>query len=547
MVESNCIQELLKESPEKYSLMIEASTDMIFAVDLKGNFLFANNAFKKNLDYSVHEIKQINGFQLVHPEDLIVVKEQFAQLLEGKTVDNMEYRYKKRNGTYVHISNNASPIFDSQGNVEGAFGVARDISQRRKAEEELRKSRAELNHQVKCRTAELLTVNRKLMKEIAEHKKTEKKLRESEEKYRTIFESFYDVYYRTDKEGLITIVSPSLRSHAGHDPKEVIGRPVTDFFLNPSDREAFTEKIKESGYVNDEELKLLAKDGRVIDVSVSAKMVLGKDGRPEGVEGVLRDITKRKQTEKELVEAKDYAEKTLRKLKEIQTKMVQRERMAALGELSASVAHEVNNPLNVASGYAQMMLMEEDTDPEVKKTAEIINKHVKRASNIIDQLLKFSRQAKPEMKKINVNEAIENDLVLLQHQLALNSVKLKRQITSKPLFIYADSSQIQQVFHNLIVNASQAMQEGGTLAIRSGAKNGNAEISFTDTGCGIPKKDQSKLFEPFYSTKEKGTGLGLSIVYRIIAAHKGRIDVKSEVGKGSEFTVILPIKEKTLK
>ena len=164
MVESNCIQELLKESPEKYSLMIEASTDMIFAVDLKGNFLFANNAFKKNLDYSVHEIKQINGFQLVHPEDLIVVKEQFAQLLEGKTVDNMEYRYKKRNGTYVHISNNASPIFDSQGNVEGAFGVARDISQRKKAEEELRKSRAELNHQVKCRTAELLTVNRKLMK-----------------------------------------------------------------------------------------------------------------------------------------------------------------------------------------------------------------------------------------------------------------------------------------------------------------------------------------------------------------------------------------------
>ena len=119
----------LKKTAEKYKFLVETSSDMIFTVDLGGNFLFANKAFKKSLGYSLREIKKINGFSLVHPEDLVKVKEQFAQLIEGKNVENMEYRYKRKNGSYIYILNDAAPVFDSQRNVIAAFGVARDITQ----------------------------------------------------------------------------------------------------------------------------------------------------------------------------------------------------------------------------------------------------------------------------------------------------------------------------------------------------------------------------------------------------------------------------------
>jgi len=264
-------------------------------------------------------------------------------------------------------------------------------------------------------------------------------------------------------------------------------------------------------------------------------------------ERLKREITERKKAEKESFKAKDKAVSALRDLRDVQEKMLLREKMAALGELSAGVAHEVNNPLNIVSGYVQMLLMDENVDTEVKKTSEIIIEQIERAENITDKLLRFSKQTKPEIKRINVNEAIEYVLVLLQHQLNLNDIKVVRPRSSEPIFLYADLSQLQQAFHNLIVNASQAMPEGGKLTIRTKVKDNNIKINFADTGCGIPKKNMSKLFEPFFSTKEEGTGLGLSIVFGIIEAHKGRIEVKSEVGEGSIFTIILPIEKKALK
>lgn len=141
ITEHKKVEEKLKKSEERYRTLIETSNDMIFTVDSRGNFLFTNKAFEKILGYSDEEIKKINGFELVHPQDLKIVKKQFAQLLKGKNMDNMEYRYKTKDGSYIHILNNASPIFDSQGNVVSAFGIARDITERKRAEEALRKSK----------------------------------------------------------------------------------------------------------------------------------------------------------------------------------------------------------------------------------------------------------------------------------------------------------------------------------------------------------------------------------------------------------------------
>lgn len=146
--------------------------------------------------------------------------------------------------------------------------------------------------------------------DITERKRTEMALRESEDKYRAIFESLHDVYYRTDRQGLVTIISPSVRSQAGYDPEDVIGHPVTDFYFHPSDREIFNTNLREAGIINDYELKLKAKDGRIIDVSTSSKIVFGKDGKPIGVEGILRDITERKRAEEAVQHAKKEWETT---------------------------------------------------------------------------------------------------------------------------------------------------------------------------------------------------------------------------------------------
>jgi len=316
-IERSQREELLKESEKKYRMLVESSTDMLFTVDLKGNYLFVNRAFEQSLGYTKEQIKRINGFALVHPDDIELVRQQFAQIISGKTADNMEYRYKTKEGKYIHILNNAVPIFDSQGNIVAALGIARDISYRKKIEEELRKARDKLGERVVERTAQLLAANKKLSEEIKERRRIEEELRKSEEKYRAIFESFYDVYYQTDKEGLITIISPSVKTQAGYDPEDVIGHPVTDFYLHPDDREKFMQELKETGTVNDYELKLKAKDGRVIEVSASSNLVFDTEGKPVGVEGVLRDITKRKRAEMALKESEEKYRDLVENLSEV--------------------------------------------------------------------------------------------------------------------------------------------------------------------------------------------------------------------------------------
>ncbi len=310
-------EQILRESEKKYRLLVESSADMMFIVDIKGGFLFVNRAFKKCLGYSKKEMKRISGFALVHPEDLEKVKSQFAQIISGKAVDNMEYRYKTKEGHYIHILNNAAPITDAQGDVVAALGIARDISPRKRMEEELQRAHDELEQRVAVRTDELLRMNEKLNSEIIERKRIEKELRKSEEKYRTIFESFHDVYYQTDKEGLVTIISPSVRARAGWDPEEIIGHPVTDFFLNPDDRDVMLQKLKEYGAVNDHELTLKAKNGRVVETSVSAQIMTGKDGQPIGVEGILRDITERKYAEEALRESEEKYRDLVENLSEV--------------------------------------------------------------------------------------------------------------------------------------------------------------------------------------------------------------------------------------
>jgi two-component system NtrC family sensor kinase len=220
--------------------------------------------------------------------------------------------------------------------------------------------------------------------------------------------------------------------------------------------------------------------------------------------------------------------------------------MAAIGELAAGVAHEINNPLTGVLTFSSLMLKKVDENHPWKKDLENIVQQTTRCRNIVRGLLDFARQRKPDKKEWDIHILIDRTVTLVENQARFQNIKIVKEFGTGIPMLFVDGDQIQQVFMNIIINAADAMAEDkGTLTIKTNMKDGIAEVSFTDTGCGMTKENLSKLFAPFFTTKEtgKGTGLGLAISYGIIQSHNGDIDVWSEKGKGSTFRIKLPIEK----
>ncbi len=231
-------------------------------------------------------------------------------------------------------------------------------------------------------------------------------------------------------------------------------------------------------------------------------------------------------------------------LQRVQDQLIRAGKMAAIGELAAGVAHEINNPLTGVLTFSSLMLKKVDENHPWKKDLENIVQQTTRCRNIVRGLLDFARQRKPDKKEWDVHRLIEQTLTLVEKQAPFQNIKIKKEFNPSIPLLFVDGDQIQQVFMNIILNAADAMTEnGGTLTIQTALQDGMATVAFTDTGCGIPKEHLPKLFDPFFTTKQtgKGTGLGLAISYGIIQSHNGDIEVESEVGKGSTFRVKLPV------
>ena len=239
-----------------------------------------------------------------------------------------------------------------------------------------------------------------------------------------------------------------------------------------------------------------------------------------------------------------------RSLKETQAALIQSEKMSAFGQLSAGIAHEVKNPLAGILGYTQLTLKQAKGEEGVYKNLKIIEQETRRCNSIIENLMKFARQDKPELKPLAINDVIEDSLVLVDHQMGISQVTLEKDLAEGLPEIRGDTNQLIQVLMNLMINAQQAMDgKPGTIAIKSGLPNaGVVEVRISDTGPGMSEEVSSKIFEPFFTTKEsgKGTGLGLSVTYGIIKDHGGNIKVESEPGEGSTFIITFPFTTKTV-
>jgi len=232
--------------------------------------------------------------------------------------------------------------------------------------------------------------------------------------------------------------------------------------------------------------------------------------------------------------------KTTEELKLTQAQMIQAAKLAAVGELAGGIAHEINNPLQILLGHIQLIQLGRD----LPKRIEIVKEQVEKISQIVRRLLNFSRKVPEDFKlePVNINFAIQEMTTFMSYQFKYNDIELILKLDPALPLVYGNKIYLQQVFLNLMINAKDAMPEGGKLVIETKLENGNVIIKFSDTGIGIPDDIKDKIFEPFFTTKgSKGTGLGLSISRWIIRKHNGEIKVESQQGKGSTFTITLPL------
>jgi signal transduction histidine kinase len=242
----------------------------------------------------------------------------------------------------------------------------------------------------------------------------------------------------------------------------------------------------------------------------------------------------------ELEEKISTLEKMNRELKETQEQLIRSAKLASMGELAAGVAHEIDNPLSVISGNIQLLLNKIEKGDSSREELGIIQRASERCGKIVESLLEYSRISQYKVEPLNVNELIEETLSLVEYQTSLQNIDIKKHLDPQLPQVKADADRIRQVFLNLLLNAKDAMSQGGELTLTTKKEGKFVEIEFKDTGCGIPEEDIPKLFNPFFSTKEKGTGLGLSVSQRIMENHRGDIRVRGKLGEGSVFTVVLP-------
>lgn len=233
----------------------------------------------------------------------------------------------------------------------------------------------------------------------------------------------------------------------------------------------------------------------------------------------------------------------LETVRQTEEQLRQAEKLSELGLMAAGIVHELNNPLTAVLGYSQLILQELEKDDPHRQDVQKIESATLQCRKIIQGLLKFSRQEEPRFALVDINDIVEDSIDAVAHQFKFAGIGIIKNLTPNLDKIFADKNQLEEVFVNIINNAKDATPPGGTLTVSTESVKNEIKVKFADTGIGIPKEVMNKIFNPFFTTKQpgEGTGLGLSVAHGIVKKHNGRIKVESEVGKGSTFTVILPV------
>ncbi|MFH1867897.1 MAG: PAS domain S-box protein [Candidatus Omnitrophota bacterium] len=362
--------------------------------------------------------------------------------------------------------------------------------------------------------------------DITDSKHSEDNLAAQSERLRNIFTSIRDyALITTNLDDKITYYG---RSSAGLFGWSEDATLMDISILFPEDdRDSAKVRIRQSideiGRF-EEEVELLSSGDRLFPAMLTANALLDKENNRAGYVYIARDITQRKKLESQIIQS---------------------EKLAAIGQLAAGVAHEMNNPLLVILGRLDMLSMEDEKiSPEIKHTVEIIKTQSIRMRDIVDRLLTYSRPKASHMIYLDIQEILKTVAPLVAYHPVFKKIAWKEELPQDLPKVKGDFTQLQELFFNIAINACQATPEGGKVTVSTkDTKDGFIEIVVRDTGKGIKKEDLNKLFTPFFTTRDNGTGLGLAICQNIVNAHGGKIEVESEFGRGSIFKIRLPAKK----
>ena len=481
--------------------ILESMEEGVFTVD--------KNARITSFNRAAEEITGFKRGEVLNKECCDILKSDLCQeicplkdtLETGKTFFGYEIMITSKTGKKVPVNIATSPLRSSNNEIIGAVENFRDLTK---------------------------------------HKGLWAKLREERNKAQQFLNIAGVIIVAINDEGIVSLINRKGCEVLGYKEEEIRGKNWFDLCVPERMRKERKDTLKkvmagEKKEVEDYENSILTKSGEERIIAWHNTTLTDDKDRIIGTLSSGEDITLRKQTEEELIRS---------------------EKLASLGQLAASVAHEVNNPLAGIMIYVKLFLKkykEEklQTDNTEKQLLKM-DKELDRTTRIIRNLLDFARQSEPNIRPVDINKVLEAALLLVGHQINLENISLEKKSDAQLPLILADFDKIQQVLINIIMNAIQAMPGGGNLTIATSVAKGirigeslkdTIRIDISDTGVGITEENMNKLFTPFFTTKEKGkgVGLGLPVVHGIIEQHKGKIKVDSKPNVGTTFSIYLEV------
>ena len=493
-----------ERASRQLAAIVESSEDAIISKDLNGIIASWNQAAERLFGYTAEEMIGKSITLLIPPERQHEEPGILESIRRGDRIEHYETVRRRKDGSLLDVSLTVSPIRDSQGTIVGASKIARNITQRKRVE-------------------------------IA--------LRESEERFRTLAMNAPAAIFIKDLAGRYTLANP-LACQALGRVDGVVG--LTDHELLPKDvadslRRHDAEVVSTGRAIEREEVvQRVGFDRNYLSVKFPLR---DSRGQVIGVCGVAIDITQRKRMEKALRESE---ERLREHAQELEQQLIMSGRLVSLGEVTASMAHEFNNPLGIIMGFVEDILSGMDPADPNYRALQIIDEESKRCRQIVKDLMEYARPRSIEFCSTSITDAIDKTLQLVANRLYKQNVAVERKLKPDLPRIQADAQQLEQVLVNLYLNAIDAMPEGGKLIVeaefpQSGDKAPMVVITVADTGFGIAETDLPKIFQPFFTAKKRrGMGLGLPICQRIINNHGGRIAVESVPSAGSTFKIYLP-------
>jgi two-component system, cell cycle sensor histidine kinase and response regulator CckA len=494
----------LFELQSRFGNTFEQSSVGFAHLDRHGRFVWLNGYLAELLGYDREELLGIAYEKFIFQEDWPEVQKRQDQIVNGSIGEyRIEKRYRRKDGTPIWVMLTLTAIRQEEGVPAYLSAVVQDITSRIVAEQALERR---------------------------------------EREYRSLVETMSEGLLNLDLEGRLLFANQRFCAMTGYELSELEGKNMVDFFIDPEEQSSVKEKVAVAlrGEPSGFQARIHHRDGHEIWIEVSTVPRVNREGEVIGRLSVVSDVTGRRQSEQEQ--------------QRLRTQIEELNRIESLGKLAGNMAHEFNNVLMGIQPFTEVIRRLSPGNEKIDQAAQFIFDAVQRGQRVSQEILRFARPAPPERTEMDVDDLLDRvakvggGIVGSSHRLLIEAMDQRLRFT-------IDREQLIQVFTNLMINARDAMEPGGTITIRTECDPAGAKypfgvvdhperfvhITFSDTGPGIPPEIGNRIFEPMFTTKRTGTGLGLAIAHQIVTTHEGFIFLDSEIGTGTTFHLFLPL------